>query len=141
MLAIYDFSTGYRIMGVLHVLAVVTAFGPLLVYPTLLRAGDSAGVAKLHMRIALPALVLVWVLGMGMVGMSDKAVEMSDTWIVLSLLGWVIAMVVSWFLIRPAITDDGADARQKLSMGTGITHLLMVVIVVLMVFKPGSGGL
>ncbi len=54
--------------------------------------------------MSLPALVLVWVFGMGLVGMSDDAIEMSETWVVLSLIGWVVLMVVSWFLIRP-----GAD--------------------------------
>jgi uncharacterized membrane protein len=138
VLAIWDFSTGYEWMGILHILAVIAAFGPLLVYPTLHRAGDTSAMARLHMRISLPALVIVWVLGMGMVGMSEDTWEMSQTWIVLSLLGWVVLMLVSWFLIRPAIADTGDEARRKLGMGTGITHLLMVAIVILMVLKPGA---
>jgi len=138
VLAIFDFvSTGYQIMGVLHILAVVAAFGPLLVYPTLQRSGASAAVAKLHLWLVLPALVLVWVLGMGMVGMSEEFIEMTDTWIVLSLVGWVALMLVSWFLIRPAVSDSGSDARAKLGAGIGVTHLLMVVIIFLMVLKPG----
>lgn len=145
MLAIWNFSNGYQIVGVLHILAAIAAFGPLLVYPSLRRAGDTPGLAKLHIRLTLPALTLVWVLGMALVGMSkpdgaDKAVfEMSQTWIVLSLIGWVILMAVSWFLIRPAITDTSADATKRFSAGIGVTHLLLIVIVVLMVFKPGSG--
>ena len=106
MLAIWDFSTGYQIVGTLHVLAAIAAFGPLFVYPSLQRAGAGATIARLHLRLALPSLVLVWVLGMGMVGMSEDTFEMSQTWIVLSLIGWVILMVVSWFLIRPSLTDD-----------------------------------
>ena len=138
MLAIWNFSNGYQVLGVLHVLAVIAAFGPLLVYPALRRAGDTAGLAKLHMRISLPTLTLVWVFGMGMVGMSKDTFEMSQTWIVLSLIGWVILMAVSWFLIRPAISDTSADAAKRFSAGIGISHLLMVVIIVLMVFKPGA---
>ncbi|MDQ3468951.1 MAG: hypothetical protein M3487_04160 [Actinomycetota bacterium] len=137
VLGILDLSTGYQIMGLLHVITVVAAFGPLLVYPTLQRAGDSAAVAKLHLRLVLPALVLVWVLGMGMVGMSDNVIEMTQTWIVLSLVGWVALMLVSWFLVRPAITDSGAAARSRLAAGVGVTHLLLVVIIALMIFKPG----
>ena len=137
MLAILDISTGYQIMGLLHVIAVVAAFGPLFVYPSLQRAGAGATIARLHLRISLPALTLVWVLGMGMVGMSDEVWKMSQTWIVLSLIGWVILMVVSWFLIRPALTDSSDAARGRLASGIGITHLLLVVIVYLMIFKPG----
>jgi hypothetical protein len=141
VLAIYPFSDGYQIVGVLHVLAVIAAFGPLLAYPSLRRAGDVPGLAKLHMRISLPALLLVWVLGMALVGMSKDNFDMSQTWIVLSLIGWVVLMVVSWFLIRPAITDTSEDATKRFSAGIGITHLLMIVILFLMVFKPGAGGL
>ena len=137
MLAILDLSTGYQLLGIVHVIAVIAAFGPLLVYPTLQRAGDSAAVARLHLRFVLPALVLVWVLGMGMVGMSEEVVKMTEAWIVVSLVGWVVLMVVSWFLIRPAVTSGSTEARSKLAAGVGITHLLMVVIVVLMVLKPG----
>jgi len=137
VLAILDLSTGYQLLGIVHVIAVIAAFGPLLVYPTLQRAGDSAAVARLHLRIVLPALVLVWVLGMGMVGMSEEVIEMTETWIVVSLAGWVVLMLVSWFLIRPAVSSGSPESRSKLAAGVGITHLLMVVIVVLMVLKPG----
>ncbi|MDQ3543115.1 MAG: hypothetical protein M3431_04525, partial [Actinomycetota bacterium] len=82
MLAILDISTGYQIVGFLHILAAIVAFGPLFIYPSMQRAGAGAEVARLHMRMTLPALVLTWVLGMGLVGMSDDVIEMSETWIV-----------------------------------------------------------
>ena len=137
MLAIFDISTGYRILGVIHVLAVIVAFGPLFIYPSLQRAGAGATIAKLHLRLVLPALALVWVLGMGLIGMSDSLWEMSQTWIVLSLIGWVILMLVSWFLIRPSLTDTSEQARAKMASGIGVTHVLLVVMLYLMVFKPG----
>jgi hypothetical protein len=137
VLAIFDISTGYRILGLIHVLAVIVAFGPLFVYPSLQRAGAGATIAKLHLRLVLPALVLVWVLGMGLVGTSDSLWEMSQTWIVLSLIGWVILMLVSWFLIRPSLTDTSEQARAKMASGIGVTHVLLVVMLYLMVFKPG----
>lgn len=138
MLAIQPISDLYQIFAVLHLIAVVAAFGPLFVYPSMQRAGATQAVARVHLFLALPALVLVWVLGMGLVGMSKDSIEMSQTWIVLSLVGWVVMMLVSWFLIRPALDDGGPDARRKLSAGLGITHLLMVVTIFLMVFKPGA---
>ena len=137
MLAILDVSTGYQILGILHVLAAIIAFGPLFIYPSLQRAGAGATIAKLHLRLVLPALVLVWVFGMGLVGASDSVWEMSQTWIVLSLIGWVVLMVVSWFLIRPSLVDASESARSKLASGIGITHLLLIVMLYLMIFKPG----
>jgi hypothetical protein len=50
---------------------------------------------------------------------------------------WVALLAISWFLIRPAIADTGEEARSRLAMGTGITHLLMLVALYLMIFKPG----
>ena len=138
MLAILPISTGYELLGLLHILSVIAAFGPLFIYPSMLRAGAGAEVAKWHLRLSLPALVLVWVFGMGMVGMSDEVFEMSDGWIVASLLLWVGLVAVSWFLIRPSLTDTSERARSMLSAGLGITHLGLVVLLWLMVFKPGA---
>jgi hypothetical protein len=137
LLAILDISTGYQILGILHVLGAIIAFGPLFVYPSLQRAGAGATIARLHLRLVLPALALVWVLGMGLIGTSDSVWEMSQTWIVLSLIGWVVLMLVSWFLIRPSLGDTSESARSKLASGIGITHLLLIVMLYLMIFKPG----
>ncbi len=138
MLAIWTFSNGYQIVGLLHILSAVVAFGPLFIYPSMQRAGAGAELAKVHLRISFPALVLTWVLGMGMVGMSKDNFEMSQTWIVLSILLWVVLGSVSWFLIRPSLGDRSESARSKLAAGIGVTHLLVVVILYLMVFKPGA---
>ena len=137
VLALLEISTGYELLGYLHVLAVIVAFGPLFAYPSMQRAGATQALAKLHIRLALPALTLVWVLGMGLVGASDEAWKLADTWILLSLIGWVVLVLVSWFLIRPAINDPGEAARSRLAAGVGVTHLLLVVILYLMIFKPG----
>lgn len=137
VLAILDISTGYQLLGFLHILAAVVAFGPLFIYPSMQRAGAGGEVARLHLRLSFPALVVVWVLGMAMVGMSDNAIEMSETWVVLSIVAWVVLVTVSWFLIRPALTDSSEAARSKLAAGIGTTHLLTVAVLYLMVFKPG----
>lgn len=136
VLAIYPISTGYKLMGLLHIVAAVVAFGPMLVYPTL-RAAAPQRLAKLHMTITFPALVLLWVFGMGLAGMSDDTFKMSQTWLVLAIVDWTILLVVSFFLIKPAITDDSESARAKFAAGTGITHLGMVVGLILMIWKPG----
>lgn len=142
MLAIFHYSTGYQVLGLLHVIAAIVAFGPLFLYPGLQRNGETRTIAKLHMMMSLPALVLVWVFGMGLVGMADEtrgpAIEMSETWIVVSLAGWVVAMVVSWFMIRPALTDTSERARGRMAAGIGISHLILVVVLIMMIFKPGG---
>ena len=125
-------------MLLLHLVAAVTAFGPLFLYPGLRKAGETATIATTHMRMTLPALVLVWVFGMGLAGMSDGVFEMSETWLTLAIAVWAVMVAVSWFLIKPAITDTSEAANAKLSAGIGITHLGLIASLVLMIWKPGQ---
>lgn len=124
-------------MSLLHILSAVVAFGPLFVYPALRKAGATATVAKLHMTVALPALTLVWVFGMGLAGMSEDAYELSQTWLAAALAVWAVLMAVSWFLIKPSLSDQSDDATKKLAAGVGITHLGLIVSLALMIWKPG----
>ena len=137
MIAILLDTTPYRIMSLLHILTAIVAFGPLFLYPGLRKAGETSTIASLHMRLAFPALILLWVLGMGLAGMSEDAYEVSQLWLSLSIVNWVLLVAVSWFLIRPAITDQSQAAAARLAAGTGLTHLGLVVGLVLMIWKPG----
>lgn len=137
MLALTFNDTPYRIMGLLHILSAVVAFGPLFLYPTLRKAGQTTTIAGLHMRIVFPALVLMWVLGMGLSGMSDGLFELSQAWLALSILVWVVLVVVSWFMIKPALDDTSDAATSKLMAGVGIHHLGLVVGLILMIWRPG----
>ena len=137
MLAVLLDTFAYRTMALAHIASAVVAFGPVLVYPTLRRSGDQQALATIHMRLTFPALFVMWVLGMGLAGMSEDAYELTQTWLALSIVLWLVLMVVSWFLIRPAITDDSESATSKFSAGIGITHLGLVIGLVLMIWKPG----
>lgn len=138
MFAIMPYSTGFQIMGIIHILAAITAFGPLFIYPSLRRAGANATLAKLHMRIVFPSLALLWVIGMGLSGMSSGNIKVADLWVTLSIIVWAVLMAVSWFLIRPALTNDDEKATSMMGAGIGITHLGLVVGLYLMVFQPGA---
>jgi hypothetical protein len=131
------FSNTYRLLGLLHILAAIVAFGPLFFYPRLQRAGETTAVAALHMKLVFPALTLVWVLAMGMAGVGKYDLA-ETTWITVSIVIWLAMMVVSWFLIRPSITDTSEAARKKMAAGIGSTHLLLVIVLWLMVFQPGG---
>ena len=126
MIAILLDTTPYRIMSLLHILAAIVAFGPLFLYPGLRKAGETSTMASVHMRLVFPALILLWVLGMGLAGMSDGAYEVSQLWLSLSIVNWVLLVAVSWFLVRPAIDDPSEPAKARLAAGTGLTHLGLV---------------
>lgn len=130
-------SFGYRVMGLVHILSAIVAFGPLFLYAGLRRAGETSTIASLHMKMTFPALVVLWVAGMGLSGMGE--LKLAQAWLSLSILVWVILMAASWFLIRPSIADQSEAATKKLSAGVGITHLGLIVGLILMIWKPGLG--
>jgi len=129
--------TLYRILYFVHLLAAIAAFGPLFLYPRLQRAGATTEVARLHMRLVFPALVLQWVAGMGMAGVG-KIDLVGTPFVTSTIVLWLIALAVSWFMIRPALAETGDDTRKIMSAGIGITHLTLVVSLYLMIFKPGG---
>ena len=140
-------STGYKVMLLLHILAVIVAFAPLWLAPILLRltaGGDKNAADGLDMailRFSLPGLALAGILGFGLVGMSDKMYTMSAPWVSAAAILWIILIAVLAVVARPAIKafrDGDASARGKVMMSTGIGHLILVVMLFLMIFKPGN---
>ena len=127
----------YRVLYLVHLLTAIAAFGPLFLYPQLQRTGQTDVVAKLHMRLVFPSLVILWVAGMGMAGVG-KISLVGTPFVTASIVLWLIALAVSWFLIRPALADPSEQTRKLMAAGIGITHLILVVVLYLMIFKPGG---
>ncbi|WP_394933201.1 hypothetical protein [uncultured Ilumatobacter sp.] len=141
MIAIFvnESQTLVKLLYLVHVLSIVAAFGPLFLYPRMQRAGETSAMAALHLKFVFPALILLWVVGMGMAGVNKFALA-EMWWVTITIALWIGSVAVSWFLIRPAISDTSDDAKKKMSMGIGITHLILVASLVLMIFKPFVEG-
>ena len=105
-------SFGYKLFFLLHILTVIVAFAPAFVWPVVsvtlkkqqkpvgpaigaLAAGNTA---KVHG----PALVLAGFFGFGLIGMSDKVWEFSQSWISVAMLLWFIMMGVLFGMMLPA---------------------------------------
>jgi uncharacterized membrane protein len=144
-------SPGYKILLLLHILAVIVAFGPAFAVPVLnVRArklgGDAPSVvASLvqgnTLKIYGPATVLVGVFGCGLVGMSEKIWTFSDPWISIALLLWIFVLALQFALLAPAekrAAAGDAGAVRLQSMFTGIQHILLVALLVVMIWKPGA---
>ncbi len=141
MIAIFlnENQTLVRVLYFVHIVTVVSAFGPLFLYPRMQRAGETTAMAALHMKLVFPSLVILWVVGMGMAGINKFALA-EMWWITITIVLWIVTLAVSWFLIRPAISDTSEDARKKMAAGIGVTHLVFVVSLALMIFKPFVDG-
>lgn len=150
MLAATINTFGYKLMLLLHLVSMVVAFAPGFVLPGLQRrlraesegAGRAlaAGAARNDLVVHGPALVLAGVFGFGLVGMSEKAFEFSQAWISVAMLLWFIMLGLVFGLLLPAQkrVAAGDDSALKLvSMAGGIIHLLFLLQVIVMIWKPG----
>ena len=140
-------STGYKIVLLLHVLTVIVGFAPLWLTPVMIRltaAGDKAAADGLEvsiLRFSLPGIGLAGILGFGLAGMSEKVFKMSQTWLSIAAVLWVVLLALLFFVARPAIKafrDGDAAARSRIMIATGISHIILVVTLYLMIFKPGA---
>lgn len=157
ILAAYD-DTGYNILLVLHIVAVLVAFAPAAINPLLERhlvrnggeaalqswAGFAHGYTK---KIAMGALVVALLSGILMVVMSgvegtdENVWEFSQLWISLAFLVWfAIAGVVSGLIAKGERLMAAGDmkGRELLAKGGPIATVLLLVMLYLMVFKPGA---
>jgi uncharacterized membrane protein len=143
-------GTGYQIVLLLHVLTVIVGFAPLWLTPVMIRltaAGDKAAADGLEvsiLRFSLPGIGLAGILGFGLAGMSEKYYKMSQTWLSIAAVLWVVLLALLFFVARPAIKafrDGDVAARGRIMMVTGISHLILVVMLYLMIFKPGLPSL
>lgn len=144
-------DAAYNVTLLLHFAAVICAFAPAFVHPTVTRAlqgrSDTGARAALEAmarsgyRIYAPALVLAGLLGVGLVLQSGDAYSLADAWISAAFLVWFVMIGILVGLLVPAekrlATGDPGAARLVGAFG-GALHLLLVVMLVLMVWKPGA---
>jgi uncharacterized membrane protein len=144
-------SFGYRLFFLLHILSILVAFAPAFVWPVvnarLRRQGATPGaeIGKIirdsWARIHGPALVLAGLFGILMVVVDDKDNwEFSQTWVSMAFLLWFLMLAVVFGLMpwnerKAAEGDAGADRRS--AAFNGILHLLLLLMVIDMIWKPG----
>ena len=148
-------DTGYKIMLVLHIVTAMAAFAPAFVHPIVTaqsRGMDSTSRSALLTSIAgngrkiyAPALLVTGILGFGVAGMSKMGDElvwkMSQGWLVSAVVIWVAMNGILHAVIMPSerrLADGDEAAQKKLDLGGGIMSVLLVVMLYLMVFKPGT---
>ena len=144
----------------LHVVAAVFIVGPMAILPqTALRAirAEQGGMVEVLARstmIFTLVSLLVAVFGFGALGTSPKRYGLTITtpWLLSSLILYLVAFAVSMFVVVPALRE-AADRLQhprpgsagstrtvpdyrRVAIGSGVVSLLLVVVTVLMVWRP-----
>jgi uncharacterized membrane protein len=146
----------FKALLALHILFAVFAIGPLAHAVTTagrgIRTGDAAATAygARMARVYAYASVLVVVLGFALMSTKHngkKVADFGDTWIWLSGLLWLIAVVLTLGAIVPTLDKVSEMIRAEQSVVTytarvasigGVVGLMFAAIVFLMVYRPGS---
>ena len=151
------FGTVYKIMFLLHIVAIVAAFAPMVIHPVMgaQAKGDGGGtvervagyMAANSRRIHFPALIAVGIFGLGMVfsskpsGADDAAWGFDQTWVSLALLVWIALCGIVSAVITPGerkLAAGDLDAEKKVALGGQIATVLFLVMLYLMIWKPGA---
>ena len=157
----------YRVVLLLHILCAIVGFGGVMlngVYAVASRKAIGHGATAIvranakATKIAEVFIYAVPVLGFGLVGMSGDVWSFSQTWVWLATVLYLVALAISLGALLPAArqyerlvtqVEAGGQApaaevestldrllKKQASLG-GSLHLLLVVILVLMIWKPG----
>lgn len=147
----------YKVLFLLHILSAIVAFAPAFVWPIInvqtrkrgvtVPAEVAGQVPVNNVLIHGPALVLTGVFGLLLVVLSEesavsgeKIFEFSQAWISGAFLVWFALLAVLFGLLVPAerkAAAGDADAAKKGAMFGGFIHILLLVMLVLMIWKPG----
>ena len=167
-------STAYKIVLLLHILCAIVGFGTVILNGLYGREAKRrpgpGGVAISEANLAVSGIAeyfiyAVFIFGLALVGMSDKAWKFDQTWIMLAIVLYIVGIGVSHAIVFPnarrmkdlavelaAGGPPPADAppgpppqvaemeRRGKMLGASSTFLdlLLVAIIVLMIWKPGA---
>jgi uncharacterized membrane protein len=155
-------DTAYDITKILHILTVVVGFGGVIlggIYGAHIKKANrdvALGIFDANeaaARIAEIFIYLVPITGIGLLFQTKNAAGERDywfdqTWVWLSLVIYIVALVVVLTVLRPALKQlraaideqRGPDAgkwSQRVGMSSGVLHLSFAIVLILMVTKPG----
>jgi uncharacterized membrane protein len=138
------------VLAVLHVVTAVFLIGPMALLPhtalRALRTGNTPTVQLLtrSTRVFTWASLAVAVFGFGAAGV--EGIPLSRTWLWLSIVLYLLALVLSLVLVVPALTRAAAGLQRgdssakalygRIAAGAGVVSLLLVAVAVLMAWKP-----
>jgi uncharacterized membrane protein len=167
-------STGYRIVLLLHILCAIVGFGTVILNGLYGREAKRrpgpGGLAITEANLTVSGIAeyfiyAVFVLGIALVLMSDKAWGFGQTWIWLAMLLYIVGIGISHGVLFPnarrmkelsaELVAEGpppADAPpgpppqvvemerrgKTLGAASSVLHVLLIVILVLMIWKPGA---
>ena len=175
MLADLGLKSGiYKSLLVLHILTAIVGIGAVFlngIYGSQMktrmqsgRIAEAIGIFEANQKVSKIGeyfIYAVFVLGFALIGLSDSVWELSQTWVWLSIVIYLLAIGLSHAVLMPAVKRMGvlmhemaggpapvggpppqaaemASIGQRLGVVGPILDLAMIAVLFLMVFKPGG---
>ena len=140
----------YRIFFLLHIVSVVAAFAPMVIHPVMGAQAKADGETSLRAvsgymaangrRVHLPALVALGGFGVALVLESDPVWAFDQVWVSLALLAWLAIGAVVVAVLMPAerrLAGGDLEAEKRVQQAGPVVTILLLVILYLMIWKPG----
>jgi uncharacterized membrane protein len=142
----------YKLFFLCHMVSFVIAFAPAVVNPVLVAQvkgdGDMGSLGRLAGHLAkngrtihFPALLALGGFGIAMVLASDPVWGFDQTWVSLAFLVWIAICGVITGVVLPGerqLAAGDAAAEKKVALGGQIATVLTLVMLYLMIWKPGA---
>lgn len=151
-------SFGFKLLLLLHIATVIVGFGGVVLAGVYNRKAMKSGSAAANIssvnfevnKLCEYAIYLVPILGIGLVGASGGAYKFSQAWVSASFALYIVGVGIAHAVMIPshrklnaALASGGPSSpevpalNQRLAVGGAVLDLLLVVILVLMIWKPG----
>lgn len=140
----------YNVILALHVVSFVIAFAPAIAHPVMNLQSRSASpearsailgfIAQNGRRIYAPALIVTGGLGILLVLVSDDVWEFSQGWVSAAFAVWIAMNGILHAVLLPAerkLAEGDATAEKRVEIAGMVLTVLFLVMVVLMIWKPG----
>jgi len=158
----------YNFLLLVHLFLVIIAVGASFAIPVIavqMRKLEGLGLTQATKAsydtarfLILPPLVLAGLVGPFLVMVSDDVISMGDTWISIGFVLWFAALAIVLGVLYPnekkkvELTkdlEDPASDKPKLAteldalykkgaMFGGINHLIFILLLIVMIWKPGA---
>lgn len=133
-------SGGYNIVLLFHLFTVIIGTGSAFMIQ-FINAKDSEILANNSSQriigfLIAPSLFLGGVFGGALVGLSDDVYDFSQLWLTIAGVVWLTACGAATLLFKPPFLTFPDPLRYHRPL-TAVLHLSLVIMLIVMVWKPG----
>lgn len=138
-------DTPYNIVRLIHLASVIVGTGLVFAAPVIaVRARRDSGRAAQQViddaaaTLVFPTLLVAGIAGGALVGLSDDFWDFGQSWLAIGGGVWMATLVLSAAVYPPSYLQVITVSDDRKRMLTGLLHLSLAVMLVLMVWKFGA---